>query len=287
MKEIIRYGLAAAIIFLAGIRVLKSADGGKEDPEITSGKSARQERLLPSAAEDHRARFQQIAAGANDIRRHAELRELAISWVKADPGNALKFATELPAGEVRDSFFRDLLVAWAKSDAPAALQWSDQRPVESDRRTTRETICITVAETDPRHALELAVGHDADQDESGSLLESLAMQWAEVDLESALAWVKEQPAGEWHDRLIARVAFILSKSDPHAAACSVAGDMESGPQQTEAIISVLHQWAKLDVEGAAAWVADFPPGNLRERALGELRSVDMLSTRREQDVHAP
>jgi hypothetical protein len=278
MKEIIRYGLAAAIIFLVGIRVLESADGGKEDPEITSGKSARQERLLPSAAEHHRVRFQQIAAGRNETLRDAELRELAISWVKANPENALGFAIELPAGELRDSFLRDLLVAWAKSDAPAALQWSDQRPAESDRRTTRETICIAVAETDPRHALELAVGHDADQDESGSLLGNLAMQWAEVDQESALAWVKGQPAGEWHDRLIARVAFILSKSDPHAAACSVAGDMEPGPQQTEAIISVLHQWAKVDVERAAAWVADFPPGDLRDRALGELRCAYMLST---------
>ena len=287
MKEIIRYGLAAAIIFLTGIWVLKCADGGKEDPEITSSKSARQERLLPSAAEDHRARFQQIAAGANDIQRDAELRELAVCWVKTNPENALKFATELPAGEAGSSFLRDLLVAWAKSDAAAALQWSDQRPAESDRRTTRETICIAVAEADPRHALELAVGHDADQDESGSLLESLTMQWAEVDLESALAWVKEQPGGEWHDRLIARAAFILSKSDPHAAACSVAGDMESGPRQTEAIISVLHQWAKLDVERAAAWVEDFPPGDLRDRALGELGSVDMRSTRRGQDVHAP
>lgn len=201
------------------------------------------------------------------------MRELAMRWIKENPENALEFSNEQPPAAVNSLFRRHLLVAWAESDAPAALEWSDQRPGEPDRRATRETICIAVAQTDPRHALELAVGHDADQEESGSLLENLAMQWAEVDLESALAWVNEQPPGEWRDRLTARVAFVLAKSDPYTAACKVAEDMESGPEQTEAIISLLHQWAKLDRERAAAWIADFSSGQLHERALAELQGA--------------
>ncbi|MEO7099417.1 MAG: hypothetical protein ABI162_08655 [Luteolibacter sp.] len=68
------------------------------------------------------------------------------------------------------------------------------------------------------------------------------------------------------------MAFVLSKADPHAAACHVAKDMEPGTLQDEAVISILHQWMTKDPQAAATWAAEFPEGDLRSRALNELQN---------------
>ena len=180
------------------------------------------------------------------------------------------FAFGLPPGEVRDIFLRQLCVGWARKDPEEALAWSDRLDDVADRRRICETICIAVAESDPRLALGLALRHGSDGEGGDGLLENLSAQWADREPAAALDWVKAQPGGEWHDRLMARVTFVLSKSDPYSAACRVVEEMEPGPAQTEAILSVLHRWIAVDPRAAADWVGDFPPGSLRERALGEL-----------------
>ena len=85
------------------------------------------------------------------------------------------------------------------------------------------------------------------------------------------------PVGEraW----LARVAFIGSQSDPVDAARIVAEEMTPGQRQTEAAISVLHQWALRDLDGAATWAFAFPEGALRQRAMDEIKGVrNMLRT---------
>jgi hypothetical protein len=66
------------------------------------------------------------------------------------------------------------------------------------------------------------------------------------------------PPAKWNDRLMARVAFVLAKSDPFNAACHVAEEMEPGPMQNEAIISVLHQWTLSDFTAASDGRNTFP-----------------------------
>jgi hypothetical protein len=41
--------------------------------------------------------------------------------------------------------------------------------------------------------------------------------------------------------------------------------MAPGERQTEAAISVLHQWALRDLNAATAWTFTFPEGALRQR----------------------
>jgi hypothetical protein len=85
--------------------------------------------------------------------------------------------------------------------------------------------------------------------------------------------VQSQPAGDLHDRLIARVAFALAGSAPFKAACYVAEKMQAGPIQNEAVISVLHQWAKTDIVGASDWAENLQDDVLRERATNELAGL--------------
>ena len=48
------------------------------------------------------------------------------------------------------------------------------------------------------------------------------------------------------------MAFLSALSDPAQAASFVAEEMSPGEVQTEAAISVLHQWALRDTRAAAA-----------------------------------
>ena len=135
---------------------------------------------------------------------------------------------------------------------------------------TLERRCLQLAEHDPRAAVNLAI---ETADTHPGLLENLTAQWATHDLQASHEWVQQQQPGEFREGLLARVAFIGSQSDPVAAARIVTDEMTPGQRQTEAAISVLHQWALRDLEGAAAWALAFPEGALRQRAMGEIEGI--------------
>ena len=147
--------------------------------------------------------------------------------------------------------------------------------VESPGEETLERRCLELAERDPRAAVSFAINTRA-SDTCPGLLENLVAQWATHDLQASHEWVLQQPPGESRDRLLARIAFAGSQSDPAAAARIVSDEMTPGQRQTEAAISVLHQWALRDVEAAAAWAFSFPEGIVRQRALDEIEAIRNL-----------
>ena len=66
---------------------------------------------------------------------------------------------------------------------------------------------------------------------------------------------------------------IYRELSEQTAARLVVEQIPAGPKQTEAVISVVHQWALQDLAGALAWVNRFPGGILKERAAHELAGV--------------
>ena len=196
----------------------------------------------------------------------------------ADPAFALAHAFTLGDRSERESSVRDLLSAWAARDAEAALSWVSMLENSAARRSARSTVCLAVAEEDPRRAVTLALADGADQDgDDLGLLESLTMQWCEKECTSAVDWAREQPPGEWRERLLSRASFVLSKSDPAAAANVVSG-LEPGTVQDEAAMAVLHQWALKDSSAALRWAETFPESNLRDRALAEISNLRNLAS---------
>jgi hypothetical protein len=190
----------------------------------------------------------------------------------ADPTAALARAFALEKGSERECLVRDLLSAWAARDAEAALSWISSLEDPSTRRSARSTVCLAVAEKDPRQAVVLALAHGADEDAGGGLLESLTMQWCEKEPAAVLDWALAQPPGEWRGRLSAGASFVLSKSDPVAAANLVSA-LEPGTLQDEAAMAVLHQWALKDSEAALQWAEEFSEPAFRERALAEISNL--------------
>ena len=189
-----------------------------------------------------------------------------------DPARALAHAFTLGERSERESRVRDLLSAWAIRDAEAALSWVSSLENPSARRSARSTVCFALAEKDPRQAVTLALAHGTDEDDDRGLLECLTMQWCERECGTVVDWAREQPPGEWRERLLSSASFVLSKSDPAAAAQLVSG-LTPGSVQNEAAMAVLHQWALKDSAAALQWAEAFPESPLRDRALAEISNL--------------
>jgi len=191
---------------------------------------------------------------------------------ETDPARALVRALELENRMERDSRVRDLLFTWAAQDAEAALDWVMALEDPAMRSNACATVCLAVAENDPRRAVLLALAHGVDEEDQGGLLESLTMQWCDKESKTVLDWAREQPAGEWRERLLSRVSYVLSKSDPLAAA-QVVSNLEPGSQQDAAAMAVLHQWAQQDPSAALQWAEGFGNPTLHQRALEEISNL--------------
>lgn len=195
----------------------------------------------------------------------------------ADSALALAQAFRLEIGSARESHIRDLLSGWAARDAEAALSWVSALGDSTARRSARATVCLAVAEGSPRRAVVLALTQGADKDDDGGLLECLTMQWCEKDSETVVDWAREQPPGEWCERLLASASFVLSKSSPAAATHLVSG-LDSGTVQDESAMAVLHQWAFQESSAALRWAEAFSEFILRERALAEISNLRNLAS---------
>jgi hypothetical protein len=144
-----------------------------------------------------------------------------------------------------------------------------------DPRLRREALvkaCYNEAGHDPAGAVAAAELYSLGQG-PGTVLDNLTEQWAEADFHAAYGWVEAKPAGPARDALVARVAFVWSKSQPSEAAQWLVEETEPGPDQQEAIMTVVHQWGEKDMAGASAWVAQFPAGDFRNRAMSELQGI--------------
>lgn len=166
-----------------------------------------------------------------------------------------------PVGEWRE---------WVARDPHAAVEWAVQQPAAEKRDEILEAACYEIANGDPAEAVALAEKHALT---NYAILANLTAQWAQQDLRAAHAWVLAKPAGYERNELAARVGFVWSASEPSAAAEFVVREIPPGPAQTEAAISVLHQWGLRNFNDAAAWVELFPAGEIRERALSELAGI--------------
>ncbi|TLD68628.1 hypothetical protein FEM03_21540 [Phragmitibacter flavus] len=193
---------------------------------------------------------------------------------------ALARAFALDKGSEREDLLRDLLSSWAERNEAALVSWIAALKDPAVRRSICSTVCLAVAEKNPSKAIALALAPGLDEHDDGGLLEYLTMQWCEKEVATALEWVLEQAPGEWRDRLLARASFVLSKSDPAAAAQLVSG-LEPGNLQKEAVMAVLHQWALKDSKAALQWAAAFPEPTLRERAFAEISNIRNLSAARD------
>lgn len=199
---------------------------------------------------------------------------IALTWWSFTPGSPDLHSSGPSARRVTVSKSNSASQNRTRISEPQDLA-DDTTPKPTAEVPTKGTLehrCLQLAERDPRAAVTLAINTCAYETQPG-LLENLVAQWAAHDIQASHEWVLQQQPGEWRDGLMERVAFIGSQSNPVAAARIVTEEMTPGQIQTEAAISVLHQWALRDLNAAAAWASTFPEGPLRQRAMGEIEGL--------------
>jgi len=199
------------------------------------------------------------------------LAALTEKWVARDPEATANYARQATPRELADRLMRLVLSYWAVQDFHSALSWAAKLNDEERARAISE-VCTKLAERSPAAAVQALVSGHFEHEPSG-LLQNLTAQWMERAPSAAFQWLKQQPPGGEHDGLMARAAFVWSKTNPEEAADMVLNHMSPGPEQDEAAISVLHQWALDDLDGAEKWAQDFPEGSLHARAMHELEGV--------------
>ncbi len=134
------------------------------------------------------------------------------------------------------------------------------------------TFCNQLAQEHPAEAMQAAEQLNLNKADK-TILPNLLQQWAGADASAALSWASTQPSGDDRNELILRIAYVQSKTDPQAAANIVITQIPPGRAQNEAAMTVISQWAGRDFTGASAWVAQFPTGVLRTRAIAELNHI--------------
>jgi hypothetical protein len=162
--------------------------------------------------------------------------------------------------------------AWTEQNHLHALEWSQSLPDVTERETVMVGILALVSQSDPGEAVRLRQQYSQDPDDDAALTD-LAQRWAESDLSAVLGWTDSLPPGPQRDQLMARAAFIQSQSSPAEAAQLVMDRIPPGEARGEALVSIVHQWARQDFAAASAWVARMPDALLRERAMQELEAA--------------
>lgn len=195
--------------------------------------------------------------------------------IALDPMAAAKLVENTTSEQGREELLRQVIQTWTTNDATAAFTWAEQLADTNEQQRALIYATKQMAELDPAAAAAAARCLTDGQD---AVMGDIALTWAGKDLAGALNWATSQPAGAQRDGIIARVAFIESRTAPEAAADLVITEIPPGQAQEEAAISVLRQWALQDFQSARAWADRFPSGPLRDRALAELSEITSSAT---------
>ncbi|MDB6055266.1 MAG: hypothetical protein JWN25_2789 [Verrucomicrobiales bacterium] len=220
-------------------------------------------------------------SSTNAIEREFAKTNLFVELVFMEPGAAARFSESLPEGEDRKDALRRVAESWGARDVVQALQWAENLKESAEQQAATTQICFQWSNMDPAGAVRLARERTVDPGAS----EGLIQNWADKDFPKATEWIAALPPGDERDRLNARAAFIKSQTDPATAAKLVAERIPTGDAQTEAAISVLHQWALKDITGAATWASQFGNGQIAVRAQSEIQLVLQAKFAIEQYIH--
>ncbi|MEK7952022.1 hypothetical protein [Luteolibacter soli] len=270
--------LAGGIGLLLGVTLLcwqkPTPAGMVHDGSSSSSKSVNKRTTSTVSTENLLERLATYAENNESFDRET-FATLMAKLLQLDANAAARFAESLPAGQARDEALRRLARGLAARDPERAEQWASSLSDMTERSSALGDVCFQISQTDPGEAVRKYEHHHLDGT-SSLQLDTLVQQWAGQDFSAAAAWTLARSAGQQREQLCTRLAIVQSATDPENAARLVLEQIPEGSNQTEALISVVNQWASRDRESASTWVALFPAGPLKERAENELSQPGSL-----------
>jgi hypothetical protein len=200
--------------------------------------------------------------------KETAMNQLVQRWARADPVEAMRFASALPGGRDYDRSVRNAAHAWAAEDGAAAANWAIEIGDEERRKAAIGGVIDAWSEREPEAAAKYLSGL-GDQKLLGDAVPQLASTWGQSDPDAAMAWA-ESLDGDARGKAVGTVIGSIAGHDPQkamamfdAAVISEIGETEA-KQVAQNIAGNLGQW---DAEMAVEWAAGLPEG-LQADAVG-------------------
>jgi hypothetical protein len=176
---------------------------------------------------------------------------------------------DLPVGSPEDEALIKAAVAWASQSPTEAVAWASQIPRADARQRAMLTVAAEVARSEPTIALTVVAGLPPDPARD-DLVVHAAAQWAATEPANAAEWAEQIPDTHLRQRVVSAVATEWGGSDPIAAAQLALQTLPPGRAQDDAVIGIVQRWNQAEPEAVAAWVGEFPAGQLRKTAMAVL-----------------
>jgi len=195
-------------------------------------------------------------------------KRLIRQWTGTAPENAAAWLETLPP-ENQTALLDDVAITWANNNPTNAMNWAASLSDNAARSQALTAVAGEAVRSQPLMALQIALDLPASESRD-DLIRRGAMQWASNDACSAAAWVNQIPAGDLRNQALSGVAIVWSASAPVDAANWALNELPPGRLLDDTVISIIQRWAQQDMNGATAWVKQFPEGALRTTAMENL-----------------
>jgi len=193
-------------------------------------------------------------------------------WTELNPLQALAWANVTLSGRSRERYLNHMAGTWATSDLPNAVAWARQLPQGAERDGVLTRMADKGAATDPVGALTLVSTLPASSSRD-ELVANAVGQWASKSPIDAAAWATRIPDETEKAKVTSAIAIEWANSDPVRAARLAVGSLPPGQLQILTTLAIVERFAQSDMDGATAWVTQFPEGDLRASAQESLREV--------------
>lgn len=190
-------------------------------------------------------------------------------WAEGNPQAAADWVLQAAPESMRRQAIDTVGLVWANQSLAAATEWARQLPDIQERHGGLLAIASEAKRTDPLAALRLVVELPAGQVRDELIMHS-ASEWAAKDSRAAAEWANQIADPALRERLSVNIATEWGESDPAAAANFALESLRPGRNQDDAVVGIVQRWVQKKPDEAAAWVAQFPEGNLRATAMQEL-----------------
>jgi hypothetical protein len=194
-------------------------------------------------------------------------------WATHSLEDAVQWVEHLPEGRSARAAFREIVVVWSKQDLTGAVGWVQQLP-EGSNKTAAGLALASEAATRKEGVTAINLVADLPQSpERDELLNYSARQWAIVDQNNAVLWIERIQDPMLREEMLVNVAIDWAVQDPFNAAIFASTALTPGLGQNNAVINIVRFMAVSAPDRAAAWVEQFPEGNLRATAMENLMDV--------------
>jgi hypothetical protein len=200
-------------------------------------------------------------------------RLLVRRWAEKSPAEAAQWVASLPDNGFGHAAFKAVVIPWAEKDLDGAVGWVQQLPEGGNKTAAELSLAAEAAnQQDAVTAINLTANLPPSP-ERDSVLNYSVRQWATADQSSAVSWINQIQDPALREQMLENVTVDLAVQDPFNAATMATTALTPGPGQNNAVLNIVQFWAAAEPDQAAAWVAQFPEGDLRAAAMENLVEV--------------